>query len=74
MQVQDLAREQPGCRFGKIVAVGSPVVFLLVRRLLGLVALGPEQDDKDIEITVLRHQLSVLRRQGHCCIKATRGC
>jgi putative transposase len=63
VQVQDLACEQPGCRSGKIVGVGSPVVFLLVRRVLGLLALGPKQDDKDIEIAVLRHQLSVLRRQ-----------
>ena len=43
--------------------MGSPVVFLLVRRILGLLNLGPRQDDKDIEIAVLRHQLSVLRRQ-----------
>ena len=39
------------------------LAFLIVRRVLGLVALGPKQDDKDIEIAVLRHQLSVLRRQ-----------
>ena len=63
MQVQDLAREQPECRSGKIVGVGSTVVFLLIRRVLGLLALGPKQDDKDIEIAVLRHQLNVLRRQ-----------
>jgi hypothetical protein len=37
-------------------------VFLVVRRILGLLT-GPKQDDKDIEIAVLRHQLSVLRRQ-----------
>src|SRR3977135_736150 len=43
--------------------MGSPVVFLLVRRILGLLNLGPRQDDKDIEIAVLRHQLNVLRRQ-----------
>jgi hypothetical protein len=40
-----------------------PVVFLLARLVLRLPALGPKQDDKDIEIAVLRHQLSLLRRQ-----------
>src|ERR1700704_5512264 len=39
------------------------VVFLLVRRVLGLVRLGPKPDDKDVEIAVLRHQLAVLHRQ-----------
>ena len=34
-----------------------------MRRLLDLLSLGPKPDDKDIEIAVLRHQLSVLRRQ-----------
>src|SRR5256884_3728360 len=38
-------------------------VFLLVRRFLGLVSLGPKPDDKDVEIAVLRHQLAVLHRQ-----------
>ena len=40
-----------------------PITFLLVRRLLGLLRLGPAPDEKDVEIAVLRHQLSVLRRQ-----------
>src|ERR1700704_3318197 len=41
----------------------STVVFLLVRRVLGLVGLGPKPDDKDVEIAVLRHQMAVLHRQ-----------
>jgi hypothetical protein len=39
------------------------LVFVLVRRVLGVVGLGPAPDAKDIEIAVLRHQLMVLRRQ-----------
>jgi transposase len=39
------------------------LAFLLVRRVLGLVGLGPGPDAKDIEIAVLRHQLTVVRRQ-----------
>src|SRR5919199_129262 len=39
------------------------LVFVLVRRVLGLVGLGPAPDARDIEIAVLRHQLMVLRRQ-----------
>ena len=39
------------------------LVFLVVRRVLGLVGLGPKPDDKDVEIAVLRHQLAVLHRQ-----------
>src|SRR2546426_5787325 len=41
----------------------STLVFLLVRRVLELVRLGPKPDDKDVEIAVLRHQLAVLHRQ-----------
>jgi len=45
--------------------------FVIVRRVLGLVGLGPAPDAKDIEIAVLRHQLMVVRRQrgtavAHC--------
>jgi hypothetical protein len=36
---------------------------VIVRRVLGLVGLGPTPDAKDVEIAVLRHQLMVLRRQ-----------
>jgi hypothetical protein len=39
------------------------VTFLLVRRLLDLLRLGPSPDEKDAEIAVLRHQQAVLRRQ-----------
>jgi transposase InsO family protein len=39
------------------------LAFVIVRRVLGLVGLGPAPDAKDIEIAVLRHQLIVLRRQ-----------
>ena len=42
--------------------IGS-VGFVLLRRLLGLLAVGRTPDAKDVEITVLRHQLMVLRRQ-----------
>ena len=39
------------------------ITFLLVRKLLGLVGIGPSPDEKDVEIAVLRHQLAVLKRQ-----------
>jgi transposase InsO family protein len=39
------------------------VTFLLVRKLLGLVGIGPSPDEKDVEIAVLRQQLAVLKRQ-----------
>ena len=36
---------------------------MLVRRVLGLLGIGPAPDAKDVEIAVLRHQLVVLHRQ-----------
>ena len=39
------------------------VAFVVVRRVLSLVGLGPASDAKDVEIAVLRHQLTVLQRQ-----------
>jgi len=43
--------------------MGCSMTFLLVRKLLGLVGMGPSPDEKDVEIAVLRHQLAILRRQ-----------
>jgi hypothetical protein len=43
--------------------MGCSVTFLLVRRLLDFLRLGPSPDQKDVEIAVLRHQLAVLHRQ-----------
>jgi len=37
------------------------LLYILVRRLLG--AGGRRQDEKDIELLVLRHQVKVLQRQ-----------
>jgi hypothetical protein len=42
--------------------IGS-VGFVLLRRVLGLLGIGPAPDAKDVEIAVLRHQLMVVRRQ-----------
>jgi putative transposase len=39
------------------------VGFLVVRRVLALVGLGPGTEAKDVEIVVLRHQLMVMQRQ-----------
>jgi hypothetical protein len=39
------------------------LVFVIVRRVLGLAGLGPAPDATDVEIAVLRHQLMVVRRQ-----------
>jgi hypothetical protein len=40
----------------------STVRFLVVRRVLSLLGLGPK-DEKDVSIAVLRHQLAILQRQ-----------
>src|SRR5437773_3362505 len=45
------------------VMVAQTLVFVIVRRVLGLIGLGPASDAKDVEIAVLRHQLMVVRRQ-----------
>jgi hypothetical protein len=37
--------------------------LVLLRRVLGLLGIGPTPDAKDVEIAVLRLQLAVLRRQ-----------
>jgi hypothetical protein len=36
--------------------MGCSLTFLLVRRLLDLLRLGPSPDEKDIELAVLRHR------------------
>ena len=43
--------------------MGTPITFLLMRKLLLLLGIGPTPDEKDVEIAVLRHQLSVMHRQ-----------
>src|SRR6266542_1931498 len=45
------------------VMVARTLAVVIVRRVLGLVGLGPASDAKDVEIAVLRHQLMVVRRQ-----------
>jgi hypothetical protein len=46
-----------------MAGMASTFAFLVVRRVLGPVGLGPKPNDKDVEIAVLRHQLAVLHRQ-----------
>ena len=41
----------------------STLSFLVLRRVLGVLGVGPKLDDKDVEIAVLRHQLAILGRQ-----------
>jgi hypothetical protein len=44
-------------------SLSYPIAFVLVRRVLGLLRIGPTPNEKDVEIAVLRHQLAVLRRR-----------
>jgi hypothetical protein len=60
LQAQDPASEQRLWGPVKILGMGCSVTFLLVRRLLDLLRIGPSPDQKDVEIAVLRHQLAVL--------------
>jgi len=72
---QQLYFEPEGCKF-KIAALSShdghlrrspawplPSPFSWYGHVHRLVGLGPKPDDKDVEIAVLRHQLTVLQRQ-----------
>ena len=43
--------------------MASTLVFLPMRHVLRLVRLGPKADDREVEITALRHQSAVLQRQ-----------
>jgi hypothetical protein len=64
-----------GIRQASVVVVRT-VAFVILRRVLGLVGVGPAPDAKDVEIAVLRHQSMVLggrspgratpRRIGRC--------
>jgi putative transposase len=63
VQAHDSSPDQRFLRSATIIDVNNPITFLLVRRLLKLLRLGPTPDDKDVEIAVLRHQLAILRRQ-----------
>jgi len=46
-----------------VFVVVRTLAFMIVRRMLGVLGLGPPSDRKDVEIAVLRPQLVVLRRQ-----------
>jgi hypothetical protein len=47
-----------------MVDMACSVTFLLVRRLLDILRLGPAPYQKDVEIALPRHQLAVLGRQA----------
>jgi hypothetical protein len=63
VQAQDSANDQGRSKWATIAGMGCPITFLLVRKRLRLVGIGPSPDEKDVGIAVLRHQLSVLKRQ-----------
>ena len=48
-------------RLGCVVV--RTVALMALRRLLGVLGLGPSPDANEVEIAVLRHQLAVLQRQ-----------
>ncbi len=49
------------------------LVYLLARRLVELLVLLARSDaSKDVEILVLRHEVSVLRRQSACRVPKVR--
>ena len=67
---KDLDFEQRLRRLARSSARPARSTFLLVRGLLDLLRIGPQLDQKEVEIAVLRHHLAVLRRQiarpRHC--------
>ena len=64
MQACDSISEQRFCPTDKIVGMCCRVSFLLVRRLLDLLGLGPTPDEKDVEIAVLRLCVPKTRSEG----------
>jgi putative transposase len=51
----------PAGTLGRVVV--RTVALIALRRLLGVLGLGPSADANEVEIAVLRHQLAVLQRQ-----------
>jgi putative transposase len=51
------------CPRATMAPICCTLSFLVLRRVLGVLRLGPTGDGKDVEIAVLRHQLAVLQRQ-----------